>query len=640
MNYIGDYFAIGLVIVLCMFYFDKTYFLTTSSKYFIAALVLTAATAFTDIITGIFLAQSGIPLWLNMAANSIYFIINIITTSVIALFLFTKILEHAYDDHCMTYAKRGLLVLFIIYISLVVCNLKTGWMFYFDETGSYQRGPFNAAGYLITILQMGLVMVCFVRNRRNASKSMRRALIQTFPVVVMCIIVQRIYPEIMLNAFIMSMMDTVLFLTFQGQRQGIHTLTKLNDRRRFFRDTEGRLHQGETLQIFMINLQNYGAVNQMYGHLHGDEILYQFAFSLERLIKKSMAFHMNGTVFALTLPYEDQHTAEEHRRILLDFLEDGILFRKENIFIPYTVSEYIADQTSGTPSAFYEALEYSVSRAYSQSQRYIRCTGEIMSEMNRRRYLIERLQEIDRDHGFQVWYQPIRCLHANEFCSMEALLRLQEPDDTLISPAEFIPLAEQTGAIHSITWFVLEEVCSFLAGHPETGPVSVSVNLPMAQLLDRSFHTRLNSIVDRYHIDHHRICLEFTERAILDNFVKTKTTMEKLTQDGYRFYLDDFGTGYSNFNCLLQLPFQFIKLDASLIRHDNGSQDDYHLIHTLTSLFHDMNLKVIAEGAETVFQEENLKLQGVDRIQGYVYARPMSAEQLLTFYRQNPLSQQ
>ena len=110
--------------------------------------------------------------------------------------------------------------------------------------------------------------------------------------------------------------------------------------------------------------------------------------------------------------------------------------------------------------------------------------------------------------------------------------------------------------------------------------------------------------------------------------------MEQLTRDGYRFYLDDFGSGYSNFNCLLQLPFQFIKLDAGLI-HD--SQADHGLIRTLCTLFHNMNLKVIAEGAETQQDVENLKKYGIDRIQGYYFAKPMPDSDLLRFYEEHPL---
>lgn len=635
--FIGDYFAVGLVIVLCMFYFERKYFLTQSSKYFVLCLLLTAATAVTDILTGVLLSLANVPYWLNMSVNSLYFIINIITTSTIALYLFTKLLEHTYDDHCMKYAKRGLKVLFVIYLILVAFNVKTGWMFYFDQNGNYCRGPLNAIGYVVTICQMGLVMICYSRNKKNASRSMRRALIQTFPVVVLCIVVQQIYPEIMLNTFIMAMMNTVLFLTFQGQRQGIHTLTKLNDRHRFFRDAEFRAEAGECTQVFLINIHNFGEINQKYGHVHGDEILYQFAFALEGLIKRSMAFHMNGTVFALTVTYTTDKAAVACRSSLLRFMDSGIDFMENHIDLDYTVTEYITGNEAMNAADFYEKLEYSTTLAYQAKQRYILYTQEIGDQMDRRHYLTERLRNISRQQGFQVWFQPVRCMHSGEFCSMEALIRLYEPDGSIISPLEFIPLAEETGMISDVTWFVTEEVCRFLSENQQTCPVSVSINLPMAQLLEPNFHSTLNQIVDSYRIDHHKICLEFTERAILENFIQTKSIMERLTEDGYRFYLDDFGSGYSNFNCLLQLPFQFIKLDADLIHNSSSGQANYNLIKTLRSLFHNMNLKVIAEGAETLQDVENLKECGVDRIQGYYFARPMPEEQLLEFYQRHPL---
>ena len=211
---------------------------------------------------------------------------------------------------------------------------------------------------------------------------------------------------------------------------------------------------------------------------------------------------------------------------------------------------------------------------------------------------------------------------------MEALIRLIEPDGTIVSPGEFIPVAERTGTITSVTWFVLEEVCIFLSEHPELD-VSVSINLPMTQLLERGFLTRFNSIVNRYNIEHRHICIEFTERNILESFEQTKDIMLQLKQDGYRFYLDDFGTGYSNFNCLLQLPFQFIKLDASLTR----TEDNLDLVKTLTTLFHEMNLDVIAEGAETQESVISLTNHGIDRIQGYFYAKPMPVPKLLEFYQ-------
>lgn len=633
---IGDYFALGLVIILCAFFFDsKTSFryMPSTSKLFIGCLVTTAMTAIADLVTVQLMDQVGVPLWQNMLANTLYFIINIVTTSCIALYFFTRILEHTHERHCMKRACSGLVVLFAVYMCFVVANLWNGCLFYFDETGIYCRGPLNALGYIITIAQMVLVVICYFRNRQNANRPMRRVLMQTFPVIPLCIIIQRTNPEIMLNGFLFALLDTVLFLTFQGQRQGVHTLTKLNDRHRFFTEVDYRISQKEPFQIFLINIKNFGAVNQKYGHLFGDEFLYQFAFSLEKLLNGSLSFHMNGTVFATILRYTYQSTAEEQSGTLLDFLEKGIQCANHHVPIEYVVVHYVSDGMESNSAEIYENLEYAATKAYGTKQRYICCTSEVREEMIRLRYLRERIQTVDRMHGFEVWFQPIQCQSTGKFCSMEALIRLREPDGSLISPAEFIPLAEQIGHISPITWFVLEEVCRFLKYTPKLNDISVAINLPMPQLLEKGFVPRFLSIVDQAGIDHHRICIEFTERAILENFKQTMSIMEQMTQEGFRFYLDDFGAGYSNFNCLLQLPFSIIKLDMCLLQNQKNGSRDYTMVRTLVKLFHDMGLIVVAEGAETKEEVYALAEQGVDRVQGYALAYPMSEDKLLDFYR-------
>jgi EAL domain-containing protein (putative c-di-GMP-specific phosphodiesterase class I) len=216
---------------------------------------------------------------------------------------------------------------------------------------------------------------------------------------------------------------------------------------------------------------------------------------------------------------------------------------------------------------------------------------------------------------------------------MEALIRLRDTDGKLISPAEFIPLAEQTGLISSVTWFVVEDGCRILKNNPDFSDVSVSINMPQTQLLEKGFIPRFTGIVDQAGIDHNRICIEFTEREMLENFEQTLVIMEELTQDGFRFFLDDFGVSYSNFNCLLQLPFRVIKLDPCLVNRGKDGRADYTTLHTLTNLFHSMDLTVIAEGAENEEEVQQLTNQGVDRIQGFALARPMPVEKLVEFYR-------
>ena len=642
MVFIGDYFALGLVIILCVFFFDtknSLRFMATPSKLFVCCLITTALTAITDLATGQLLEMRDVPLWQNMLVNSLYFVVNIISTSCIALYLFTRLLEHTYSRHCMRNACIGLGLLFSVYMGFVVANLWNGCLFYFDAQGNYCRGPMNALGYVITLLQLVLVGICYVRNRRSASRPMRRVLFQLFPLVPLCIVIQRAYPEIMLNGILMALVETVLFLTFQGQRQGINNLTELNDRHRFFNEVDRRIAKKEPFQIFLINIKDFGAINQKYGHQFGDEFLYQFAFALEKKLKGSLAFHMNGTVFALIMRYTYQNASERQSGELLQFLEDGVQCIDKCINPDYVMVHYISDGQETTAAELYENMEYSSAKSYELKQRYVVCSSELREEMARRRYLRERIKNVGRVYGFEVWFQPIQCMQTGKYCSMEALIRLREPDGKLVSPAEFIPLAEQTGQIFPITWFVLEEVCRTLKYSPKLEGVSVSINLPMTQLLEDGFVPRFISIVNQAGIDHRRICIEFTERDILSSFEKTQYIMQQLTREGFRFYLDDFGAGYSNFNCLLQLPFHAIKLDRCLVHASRNGVADYSAVQTLTKLFHDMDLVVVAEGAETGEEVRILKEQGIDRIQGYALARPMPVDALAKFYQDNPMKE-
>lgn len=637
MVFIADYFALGLVAILFMFFFDtKTRFryMPTSSKVYFSVLSLTALNALIDLLTGRLLKTPGVPLWLNILINSLYFITNLVTTTSIAHYFVVKTLEHTHRRNCRRNACIGLGTILAVYLIAVIVNVWTGILFYFDDQGYYCRGPLNALGYFLTMVQMLLVLVCYFRNKDTAGRPIRRALINVFPVIPICILIQRLFPEIMLNSILIAFVDVVLFMTFMSQRHGVHTLTELNDRHRFFDEVDMLVDKQEPFQIYLINLKNFSIINRKYGHMVGDEYLYQFAFSLEKTIKGSMSFHMNGTVFAVVMRYTYQSVAEKQSRMLLEFLDKGIDFDGCHIETEYVVAHYIADGSETTAADIYEVMEYSAAKGYDMKQQYVLCTFSMREEKDRRRYLRDRLKKIDRANGYEVWYQPIKCMATNRFCSMEALIRLREPSGELISLAEFIPLAEETGQINAITWFVLEETCKNLRRCPELEGASVSINLPMEQLMEPNFVSRFVGTVDQNNVEHRRICIEFTERTILENFQQTQAVMKELTDSGFRFYLDDFGVGYSNFNCLMKLPFQIIKFDAEFLHQQKNGVRDYSTVRALTQLFHDMNFILVAEGVETEDEVHELAQIGIDRIQGYVFARPMPEKEVLRFYRE------
>ena len=639
MNLLGDFVALGLIVILCIFYFETKCFLSPSGKFFVFCLPLTAATALVDIAAVVLLEMSGVPVFLNLLTNTLFFLINILTTTMYAMVLFHKILEHVHVAHCMRRAKIALTVIYLVYAALVLSNLFTGWLFSVDAVEGYKRGPLYAIGYVTVAVQMAFVIVCYVRNRRFVTKNMRRALIQAFPAVTLCIGLQLAFPNIMLNSLIMSLAALTLFLNFDNQRIGVHTLTDLNDRHRFFSYITDEIKEKRSCHAYVVHLTDFETVNRKYGHIVGDEILYLFAFSLEKVIPDGVVFHMDGLSFSVVVPMGDEAAHAHHLSALYNFLDRGIEYGGDRIFLRYTVLENTLTPECRDAGVFYEELEHGEELIQEGNLTHLVYCPEMGIRRLRRRYLVEKLEHVTRECGYEVWFQPTKCLATGEFCSMEALIRLRDKDGGMIRPDEFIPIAEKAGMIAPITWFVLEESCRVLTAYPELSAVNVSINIPTEQLHDPGFLHRLDGIVDRYGIAHTRICLELTERSMMSDFDRLKKQMDKIAQSGYRFFLDDFGTGFSNFICLLRLPIKNVKLDRALTEGVTAVHGRQSVVKLLTESFRSLGVAVIAEGVETLQQVEILGEYGVDRIQGYYYAAPMPEGELISFYRENPLKE-
>ena len=542
-----------------------------------------------------------------------------------------SILEYGCTGPCRLYGTLITLSLTAVYLLALFSNPKSGVIFYFDANHVYHRGPLNMMGYSVVLAEICIVLFAYFRNRKTAPRAMRRVLLQTIPCLLLCLILQRVYTEIMITTFCMAMLALVLFLNFQGGRLGVDELTRLNNRNRFFLELELRFSLKQRFQVFYVRLKETNDPSSQHGKSLDDNALYHFAYGLRHLIPKSVSFQLTRLGFAVIVPTAAH--SEQNREKLQDYLGKTFSVSDKSIQLDSILVEYLVDEDTTSVADFHAKLDYAVHTAYAENKSYVYYTPALGEAMHRRQYLRERIQQVDTDHGFEVWLQPIYSLRANCLCSAEALLRLRDDDGKLIRPDEFIPLAEESDIIYDITWFVVEQVCQFLQANPYLDFISVSVNLPMPQLQIPGFLERLNSITAKYGIEHRRICLEVTERTFPENYDAAKNCMQALSQAGYRLFLDDFGVGYSNFSWLLQLPFSCIKLDRSISLSIESDERSRETVRSLIRLFQERGHHVIAEGVETEAQVNTLSACGVDRIQGYYYAKPMDMEQFLDFHR-------
>lgn len=255
------------------------------------------------------------------------------------------------------------------------------------------------------------------------------------------------------------------------------------------------------------------------------------------------------------------------------------------------------------------------------------------SGKRRRRELLRLVRQALAGDSFELYYQPVYDCERRQFRSAEGLIRLRDENGGLVSPGEFIPLAEGAGLMGEISRQVLEKAVSFLERYPAGFLEQLSINLSAGELEDGKFLDWTWKLLEHHRVLARRLRIELTERVRPASPGKLQEAMERLTDAGTGFYLDDFGVGYSNLERMLSLPFEAVKLDASLTAGLRQDERKYRSIRHMVSMLHEAGFLVVAEGIETGEEAGKAKELFVDRIQGFYYARPMPESRFLEFMK-------
>ena len=258
---------------------------------------------------------------------------------------------------------------------------------------------------------------------------------------------------------------------------------------------------------------------------------------------------------------------------------------------------------------------------------------DVLKQQERQLEVEQALQRGISRKSFKVYYQPIYDARTGHFRSAEALVRLHDEKLGSISPEEFIKVAEQTGLIHSIGEMVFEEVCRFLSESDvlERGIRFIEVNLSTVQCMDDHLAETFRSILDRYHVDPHRINLEITESAVIYNESVMINSIRKLQQEGFSFSLDDFGTGNASYSYIANYPFRLIKIDKSFLWESEKDPVRKVIFLNMLSLIRGLERRSVAEGVETEKQKQMLIQKGTDYLQGYYFSKPLPEDQFLEY---------
>lgn len=404
---------------------------------------------------------------------------------------------------------------------------------------------------------------------------------------------------------------------------------------------------GSHCALLFIDLDNFKKINESLGHAAGDELLKNTAQRLvANLRNDDIVARSGGDEFLLMLVGLSDNESEAAAQV--ETIGAGILAALNQPYLLHNASYHCTPSIGATLFQGRAVSESLLKQAEMAMYKSKETGGNVLRffDPEMELTLLERtameadLRQAIIHRQFALHYQP-QVSSAGSVTGAEVLLRWHHPVKGMVSPAQFIPLAEETGQILPLGNWVLETACRQLAAwsdQPDLADLTIAVNVSAGQLNQPDFVAQVLAVLDRTGANPRRLKLELTESMLASNIEEVIMKMNALRSRGLQFSLDDFGTGYSSLSYLKRLPLSQLKIDQSFVRDVLTDPNDAAIAKTVVALAHTLDLGVIAEGVETAEQQDFLARSGCHAYQGYYFSRPLPVEGFTAFVRGGPPS--
>ena len=396
--------------------------------------------------------------------------------------------------------------------------------------------------------------------------------------------------------------------------------------------------QGGTSAVLYVDLDRFKMVNDTLGHPLGDALLVKVSERLRSAVRQEdFVARLGGDEFIVLQTDSPQpNGAEVLSRRLVDLLGRAYVIDGNMLNIGASIGIACSPSDGNDPTTLIKHADLALYRAKAEGKGTFRFFQASMNaEMQARRQMEMDLRKALALKEFELAYQPQINLEADNLTGFEALIRWRHPERGFVSPADFIPLAEEIGLITSIGEWVLSTACAEAASWPP--PISIAVNVSPAQFRDTKLVEVVESALAASGLDPQRLELEITEGTLLDNTEKVLSVLNALKSMGVQIAMDDFGTGYSSLSYLQKFPFDKIKIDGSFVRGLEG-QSGVAIVKAVAALGASLGMKTTAEGVETLEQLARIRADGCSEVQGYLTGRPISAPAAAVLLAKNLLT--
>jgi diguanylate cyclase (GGDEF)-like protein/PAS domain S-box-containing protein len=424
--------------------------------------------------------------------------------------------------------------------------------------------------------------------------------------------------------------QTIRHLAFHDPLTGLPNRRLFNDR--LHQAAALRHRKDNVLALMLLDLDRFKTVNDTLGHDVGDALLKAVAARLLGTTRQGDTLaRMGGDEFALialdiSQPEDMAHLAEK----LLATLKEPFHLLGHELYVTTSIGITLYPNDAADADALIKNADIALYRAKDLGRNNFQFfTGDMNAAMVQRLHLESAMRwAIERDE-FMLHYQPQVDVVSGRISGTEALLRWRHPELGMVSPARFIPVAEETGMIVQIGEWVLRTACAQAKSWQQAGlPMRVAVNLSARQFRHGDLAETIDDILTEFDLPHDLLEVELTEGILMEDTMQTAAILDKLHKMGVQISIDDFGTGYSSLSYLKRLPIQVLKIDQSFVRDIHTDPDDRAIITAVIALAHSMNLKVVAEGVESQEQLAFLREYNCDIAQGYLFSRPIPGDEV------------
>lgn len=414
------------------------------------------------------------------------------------------------------------------------------------------------------------------------------------------------------------------------------SLTGLINRKLFNEEVEKCIRDDKKFSILFLDLDDFKKVNDIFGHEFGDKLLIHVSnLLLNEIGENNLVSRVGGDEFLILLnDIEDRQDIISLCDMLINLFKNPLIITDKHILISSSIGIVVAPDDGNNVTTLIKRADTAMYKSKDIGKNtYSFFNKGMTDEIIRRVKLEKNLKDSVLDEEFEIYFQPQLNVMNNKIIGMEALIRWDSPKLGRVSPAEFITIAEESGAIERIGNWVLRRVCEQCKTWEEMNYdfAKVSVNISVVQLQQKDFLSNVKNIIEETKIKPEYLKFEITESVVITNFSNNNAILNELMEMGIEIALDDFGTGYSSINYLRRLSINTLKIDKSFVDNIEESSIDRTILSNLMQMANEVDIDVIVEGVESKGQLEVLKEIGCTQIQGYYFSKPLPLNEIEEF---------